>query len=68
MAIIMGIYRLPHAQNYLSSDPVLGVAVVSDIYKVQKIVQNLHCNNNPGFGKLHKIRPIIEKKLTPEVK
>jgi hypothetical protein len=37
--------------------------------RYKKIVENLHCNNNaaaisrgdPGFDKLHKIRPVIEE-------
>lgn len=70
--IMMGIHSLPHLANYWSSDPFLtvpGIAQVMSSKRYKKIIENIHLNDNntavqkgqPGYDKLHKVRPLIEK-------
>ena len=68
--ILMGIHVLPNLESYWSSDPVLGVADISKVMtekRFQKILENLHLNDNntvigkgqPGYDKLHKVKPLV---------
>lgn len=65
----MGYHELPAWKDYWSSSPDLGVKFVSDAMSrntFQKILQNLHCNDNASLpsnnkDKLFKLRTIIEK-------
>lgn len=65
----MGYHELPAWKDYWSSSPDLGVKFVSDAMSrntFQKILQNLHCNDNTSLpsnnkDKLFKLRPIIDK-------
>ncbi|KAF0690078.1 piggyBac transposable element-derived protein 4-like [Aphis craccivora] len=65
----MGYHVLPSWKDYWSSSPDLGVKFVSDAMSrntFQKILQNLHCNDNTSLpsnnkDKLFKLRPIIDK-------
>jgi len=70
--IIMGIHQLPHLANYWSSDPILSVSSVSQVLsskRYKKLIENIHLNDNtqvapkgqPGYDKLHKVRPLITK-------
>lgn len=65
----MGYHVLPSWKDYWSSSPDLGVKFVSDAMSrntFQKILQNLHCNDNTSLpsnnkDKLFKLQPIIDK-------
>lgn len=66
---LMGYHELPAWKNYWNNAPDLGVKFVSDAMPrltFQKILQNLHCNDNACLSsnnkdKLFKLRPIIDK-------
>jgi hypothetical protein len=65
----MGYHELPAWKDYWSSSPDLGVKFVSDAMSrntFQKILQNLHRNDNASLpsnnkDKPFKLRPIIDK-------
>lgn len=69
--IIMGIHKLPNLKLYWSSDPLLRVDAIADTMtskRFEKIMQNIHLNNNanllpkthPDYDKLHKLRPLLD--------
>ena len=71
MCILMGIHKLPELKHYWVSDPILGVPAVSRVMgskRFKKITEALHLNDNetnlphndPGYDKLHKVRPLID--------
>lgn len=66
---IMGYNRLPSWKDYWSTSPDLGVKLIAESMPralFDKILVNLHCNDNTALpdnnkDKLYKIRPMIDK-------
>jgi len=70
MLIAMGLHGLPMFRMFWSTDPLFRVQPVADVMTRQrfmKLVGNLHVNDNnkalsrgdPGYDRLHKIRPLL---------
>jgi hypothetical protein len=70
--IAMGVHKLPFVHDYWSSDCLLGVPSISagmPIDHFKALLRCLHLSDNsktvprnqPGYNRLHKIRPIIDR-------
>ena len=69
--LAMGVHKLPSVEDYWSQHPLLGAPGISrgmPIRRFKALQSCLHLNDNmtarkrgePGYDKLHKIRPVME--------
>ena len=68
---MFGIHKLPEANMYWSTDPLLRVGAVADVMpknRFEKISQYFHLSDNskavgkgePGYNPLYKVRPLLD--------